>query len=104
MEVYNKAKQKKMEGKVMVGGASKTSNFWILLLCILSGLTVGYFIGNLCSQISFLKWMNYSGTFGLDQPFQVNLGVIWFSVQIRFNITLSAILGLLCGIFLYKKI
>lgn len=88
----------------MAGGATKSNSFWILLLCILSGLTVGYFIGHLCSQTPFLAWMNYAGTFGLDQPFQVNLGVIWFSVQIKFNITLAAILGLLCGIFLYKKI
>lgn len=104
MEVYNKDKQKKNGGGEMVGGATKANNFWILLLCILSGLTVGYFIGNLCSHTSVLAWMNYAGTFGLDQPFQVNLGVIWFSVQIQFNITLASILGLLCGIFLYKKI
>lgn len=88
----------------MAGGTVKTGNFWVLLLCLLSGLTVGYFVGNLCDQTSLLSWMNYAGTFGLDQPFQVNLGVIWFSIQIKLNITISAILGLLCGIFLYKKI
>lgn len=88
----------------MVGGKETGKAFWVLLLCILSGLTVGYFIGNLCSQVDFLAWMNYAGSFGLDQPFQVNLGVIWFSVQIKFNITIAAIIGLLCGIFLYKKI
>ncbi len=88
----------------MAGNTSKFSHFWILLLCMLSGLTVGYFIGGLCSEISFLKWLNDTGTFGLDQPFQVNLGVIWFSFQVKFNITLTAVIGLLLGIFLYKKI
>ncbi len=82
----------------------KTEQFWILLLCMLSGLTVGYFIGNLCNQVSFLKWMNYTGSFGLDQPVQVNLGVIWFSLQVKFKITLTAILGMLAGVFVYKKI
>lgn len=75
-----------------------------MLLCMLCGLTVGYFLGNLCDQVKWLSWMNYAGVFGLDQPFQVNLGVIWFSIQIKFNITIAAILGLLCGIVLYKKI
>lgn len=88
----------------MVSGNTKFNNFWVLLLCMLSGLTVGYFVGSLCSEVNLLKWMNYTGTFGLDQPFQVNLGVIWFSVQVKFNITLAAILGLLLGVFLYKKI
>lgn len=82
----------------------KTGQLWILLLCMLSGLTVGYFIGSLCEPISFLKWMNYTGTFGLDQPVQVNLGVIWFSLQVKFNITLTAIIGMLAGVFVYKKI
>ena len=88
----------------MIGGSTKAGNLWILLLCMLSGLTVGYFVGSLCSGTKYLDWMNYAGTFGLDQPFQVNLGVIWFSVQIKFNITQSAILGLLFGVFLYKRI
>jgi len=88
----------------MTSGVSRFGNFWVLLLCILSGLTVGYFIGNLCDNVSFLKWMNYTGTFGLDQPIQVNLGVLWFSIQVKFNITLAAVIGMLLGITLYKKI
>lgn len=82
----------------------KTEQFWILLICMLSGLTVGYFVGNLCDRVSFLKWMNYTGSFGLDQPVQVDLGVIWFSLQVKFKITLTAILGMLAGVFVYKKI
>ena len=82
----------------------KTGQLWILLLCMLSGLTVGYFLGNLCEEVSFLKWMNYTGVFGLDQPVQVNLGVIWFSLQVRFKFTLTAIIGMLVGVFVYKKI
>lgn len=88
----------------MASGTTKFGNFWVMLLCILSGLTVGYFIGNLCDNVSFLKWINYTGTFGLDQPIQVNLGVIWFSIQVKFNITLAAVMGMLLGIALYKKI
>lgn len=95
---------KEIGGRNVTGNTSKFNNFWILLLCMLSGLTVGYFIGNLCSDVNLLKWLNYTGTFGLDQPFQLDLGVIWFSLQIKFNITLTAIIGLLLGIFIYKRI
>lgn len=83
---------------------NKGNNMWVLLLCMLSGLTIGYFIGELCNQVEFLKWINYSGSFGLDNPVQVNLGVIWFSLQVKFNMTIAAILGMLAGIFVYRKI
>ena len=82
----------------------KSTQFGILLICMLSGLTIGYFLGNLCENINYLKWLNYTGSFGLDEPVKVNLGVIWFSLQIKFNFTLTSILGMLMGIFMYKKI
>ena len=83
---------------------NKTTNFWILLICMLAGLTVGNFIGSLCSTVSFLKWMNYAGHFGLDSPVQINLGVIWLSFQVKINITLAGILGMIGSVFVYKKI
>lgn len=87
-----------------MAGTETKRNFWVLLLCLLCGLTVGYFIGGLCEEVSYLKWMNYAGVFGFDQPIQLNLGVVWLSIQIKFNITLAAILGMILGVFLYKKI
>lgn len=87
-----------------MAGINTKNNIWVLVLCMLCGLTVGYFIGSLCSQITYLEWMNYAGTFGFDQPIQLNLGVLWFSVQIKCHITLASIAGLLLGVLLYKKI
>lgn len=82
----------------------KNTNFWVLLLCMLAGLTVGNFIGELGSQVAFLKWINYAGHFGLDSPLQIDLGVIWLSFQVKLNITLAAILGMVCGVLVYQKI
>lgn len=93
----------KIKGEINMVTSSTKNNFWIFLLCMLSGLTVGYFIGSLCTNVSFLKWLNYAGCFGFDQPIQLNLGVIWFSIQIKFNITISSIIGMILGLFLYKK-
>jgi hypothetical protein len=83
---------------------NKTTNFWVLILCMLAGLTVGNFIGDLCSDISFLKWINYAGHFGLDTPVQIDLGVMWLSFQVKLNITLAGILGMVGSVFIYKKI
>ncbi|MHC1747562.1 MAG: DUF4321 domain-containing protein [Cellulosilyticaceae bacterium] len=84
--------------------AMKTKNFWILLLCMLAGLTVGNFGGELCQNVSFLKWINYGQVFGLDRPVTVDLGVILFSLQISIRITLAGIIGMVSGIFVFKKI
>ncbi len=82
----------------------KNSQYLVLLLCMLSGLTIGYFLGSLCEGVPFLKWLTYSGSFGLDNPVQVDLGVIALSLQIRFKFTLTSILGMLMGVLVYKKI
>lgn len=87
-----------------MAGEQKRGKVGVLILCLLSGLTVGYFIGELCSGVKFLSWMNYSSSFGLDTPIQVDLGVIWFSLQMKFNISIAAIVGLLMGVFVYRKL
>lgn len=83
---------------------NKTTSFWVLILCMLAGLTVGNFIGGLCNNVSFLKWVNYTGHFGLDTPVQIDLGVMWLSFQVKLNITLAGILGMVSSVFIYKKI
>lgn len=84
--------------------AVKTKNFWILLLCMLGGLTVGNFVGELCDGVSFLQFINYGQAFGLDDPVKIDLGIIVMSVQFIIRITLAGIIGMLGGILLYKKI
>ncbi len=83
---------------------NKATNFWVLILCMLAGLTVGNFIGELCSTVSFLKWINYAGHFGLDNPVRIDLGVIWISFQVKLNITLAAIFGMIGSVLIYQKI
>lgn len=84
--------------------AVKTKNFWILLLCMLAGLTVGNFIGELCNNITVLNFIGYGQAFGLDTPISIDLGVLVMSIQFKIHITLAGIAGLVGGILLYKKI
>lgn len=87
-----------------MAGSKTIERTGVLILCLVSGLTIGYFVGDLCKDVQFLAWMNYARQFGLDTPVQVNLGVIWFSLQIKFNISIASVLGLLGGIFIYRKL
>lgn len=84
--------------------AVKTKNFWVLLLCMLVGLTLGSFLGELCSSNKILQIINYGQSFGLEDPVTINLGVLIMSLKFQIKITLAGILGLGCGILLYKKI
>jgi len=82
----------------------KTKNVWILLLCLLAGLTVGNFLGALLGQIDALSFLNYSRGFGLENPVNINLGALLCSLQIRIQMSIAGILGMLGAIFVYKKI
>ena len=50
-------------------------NFWILLIMLLAGIVLGGFIGQLADGISWLKWMNYGQSFGLDTPLVIDFGL-----------------------------
>ncbi|MGL4345885.1 MAG: DUF4321 domain-containing protein [Cellulosilyticaceae bacterium] len=82
----------------------KNKNFWVLLLCMLAGLTVGSFVGELCHNVPVLSFLNFGESFGLDTPVAIDLGVIKMSIQFTIHITLTGIMGMMLGIFVYKKI
>ena len=82
----------------------KAKNFWVLLLCMLSGLTVGYFIGDLCGSVPFLSFLNYNQVFGLDQPISLDLGILIAVIKLQIKISLAGILGMVAGAIIYKKL
>lgn len=84
--------------------AMKEKNYGILLLCMLAGLTVGNFAGELCQSVAFLKFMDYGQAFGLENPVTIDLGVLVMSIQVKIHITLAGILGMVGGILIYKKL
>ena len=71
-------------------------NFWILLIMLLAGIVLGGFIGQLADGISWLKWMNYGQSFGLDTPLVIDFGLL--------VITLASIIGVAVALFIYKMI
>lgn len=79
----------------------KTWLFWILLF---SGIIFGGLLGELAREVSFLSWMSYGQSFGLEQPFVLNLGVLNLSFSIMFNLNVASIIGVLLAIFIYRKV
>ena len=83
--------------------SSGNKGFWVLILVLLAGLTVGGFIGSLCKDIPYLGWLNYGETFGLEEPIKLDLGLIWLSIQLVVKFTISGIIGMILSVLVYRK-
>ena len=84
--------------------ATKEKNFWILLVFILSGLVVGGLLGEFASKVSWLWWLGYNQSFGLETPIVLDLSVLKITFGMMFKISISSIIGMVLAIFIYKKI
>lgn len=79
-------------------------NGWSLFLLLLAGIVIGGLIGELASNVSFLKWLNYGYTFGFQNPINIDLQIMTFMLQITFDITIASIIGIAAAIFAFRQI
>lgn len=84
--------------------ATREKNIWVLLVFLLAGLVVGGLLGKLASEVSWLWWLSYGQSFGLDNPIVLDLNVLKLTFGIVFNINVASIIGMILAIFIYRKI
>lgn len=79
-------------------------NFWILLILLMSGIVLGGFFGNLAAGISWLSWLDFGQSFGLDSPLVLNLGMLVITFGLSIKITMASIIGVAVALLVYRYI
>lgn len=80
----------------------RNKNFWVLLLLLLSGIVLGGFLGSLADGISWLSWLNFGQSFGLDSPLILNFGVLIITFGLSIKITMASIIGVAVALMIYR--
>ena len=75
-------------------------NFWILLIMLLAGIV----LGQLANGISWLSWLNFGQSFGLDSPLVINFGILVITLGLTIKITMASIIGIAIAIIIYRMI
>ena len=79
-------------------------NFWILLIMLLAGIVLGGFMGQLANGISWLSWLNFGQSFGLDSPLVINFGILVITLGLTIKITMASITGIAITLIIYRMI
>ena len=68
--------------------ATRDKSTWIIILFIFAGLVIGGLLGEVASQVDWLSWLAYGQTFGIQDPFVLNLNVLslTFAFALHINI------------------
>ena len=79
-------------------------NFWILLIMLLAGIVLGGFMGQLANGISWLSWLNFGQSFGLDSPLVINFGILVITLGLTIKITMASIIGIAIALIICRMI
>lgn len=83
---------------------ARRKNPWALFLLVLAGIVLGGFIGTFASGVSFLQWLNYGQSFGLDSPIVFDLSILVITFGLKIKITIASIIGILIALIVYKLV
>ena len=79
-------------------------NFCILLIMLLAGIVLGGIMGQLANGISWLSWLNFGQSFGLDSPLVINFGILVITLGLTIKITMASIIGIAIALIIYRMI
>lgn len=78
--------------------------FWLFLIFLFSGIILGGLLGELASSVSWLSWLSYGNSFGLTEPFLLDIVVLQLSFSLMIHLNIASIIGIIIAIIIYKKI
>lgn len=75
------------------------------LFFLLAGIVMGTVIGKLCADVSFLSWLAYTMSVGLDTASPLVLDLIVFKLAFGFTLTVNPaqILCVIIALIVYNK-
>ena len=71
---------------------------------LLSGIVLGGFMGSLSDVISWLSWLNFGQSFGLNSPLVLDFGVLVITFGLTIKITMASIIGVALALIIYRII
>ena len=86
----------------MSSGVKKTIAF---LFFLLAGIVLGTILGRVCENVSFLSWLAYTLSVGLDTGSPMVLDLIDFKLAFGFTLSVNAaqILCVIIALIVYGK-
>lgn len=76
----------------------------ILIALIAAGLVIGGVLGDYLGANRDFEVLKRGFELGISQPFRLNLGILDFSLGFMLRVNIASALGIIAGIFIYKKI
>ena len=71
---------------------------------LLAGIVLVGFMGQLANGISWLSWLNFGQSFGLDSPLVINFGILVITLGLTIKITMASIIGIAIALIIYRMI
>ncbi len=82
----------------------KGKNGFACILILLAGLVVGGLIGQLASGVSALSWLNFGQSFGVQNPFVLDLGILVLTFGLTIRISIASVIGIILGVIVYRRL
>lgn len=78
--------------------------FWVFTIFLFSGIIVGSLLGELAATVPGLAWLAYGKSFGLTEPFLLDLNILQLSFGMTFQLNIAGIIGIIIALVLYKVV
>ena len=79
------------------------SKVWIFWLFLFAGIILGGLLGELAAGVPALSWLAYGKSFGLTEPFVLDLSVLELSFRFLVHLNVASVIGILVAVIIYKK-